>query len=123
MSNKMKSNPPLTILTITIGFLVLYYFFEKDVLLYISMTIGLIGVFSTYLSKKIEYLWFGLARILSYIIPNVILTIIFYILLFPIALLSKLFNNKDHLNLKNNKNSLFIDNNKEFDKSYFEKMW
>lgn len=64
-----------------------------------------------------------LAGFLSLIIPNILLGIIFFLLLFPIALLSRLFGKNDSLNLKNKSGSTFKNVNKEFDKISFEKTW
>jgi len=63
-----------------------------------------------------------LAQFLSYIIPNILLSIVYYLILFPISLLSKLFT-KDPLMLSSKYDSYFIDVNKEMDKESFKKMW
>ena len=121
--NRIKSDPTKAILTITVGFLIVYLISHWKWALSVSLIIGLIGVFSNYLSIKIEYLWMKLASLLSLIIPKILLSIVFYVFLFPIALLSKLFNNKDPLILKNKTDSTFINVNKEFEKDSFEKLW
>lgn len=121
--NRIKSDPTKAILTITVGFLIVFLISHWKWALSVSLIIGLIGVFSNYLSIKIEYLWMKLASLLSLIIPKILLSIVFYVFLFPIALLSKLFNNKDPLILKNKTDSTFINVNKEFEKDSFEKLW
>ena len=120
---KIKSDPSRTVLTISMGFLAICFFTKIEWTLHASLIIGIIGIFSNYLSKKIEFLWFKLAWILGLIIPNFLLTIIFYLLLYPIALLSKLFKNSDSLQLKNNSESTFTLCNKEFDKKSFKNPW
>lgn len=120
---KIKSNPAQTLLVITVGFIVLYVFSSWKWTIYVALGIGLIGVFSPFLSKQIETVWMKLAYVLSLIVPNILLTIVFYLLLFPIALLSRMFGEKDPLQLKNNKKSLFKDRKTQFNKAYFEKMW
>jgi hypothetical protein len=122
-SNFQKTNPIKTILTINVGFLLVYLFTGLDWFLYISVVIGLCGLFSSYLASKIDFLWMKLAWILSLILPNVIMTLVFYFFLTPIALLSKLFGNNNPLDLKNMSNSLFKDSNKSFKKESFEKIW
>lgn len=86
-----------------------------------AVAVGLIGVFSRFLSEQIDWVWTKLAWILSLIVPNIILTIIFYLFLFPIALLSRVFGKKDPLMLKNQPTSVFRDVEKEFDKVSFER--
>lgn len=120
---KFNSNPSKTILTITVGFLVIFLLTKANWAMYVSLSVGLIGVFSTYLAKQIEWLWFGLAKVLGYIMPNIILTIVFYIFLFPIAILSRIFSKKDHLHLKNNTASVFVETNKRFDEQSFKNPW
>ena len=120
---KFKSNPARTVLTISMGFLIMYLFAKWNWALKVSVIIGLIGVFSTYLSQKIEWLWMGLGGLLGLVVPKIILTILFYLFLFPIASLSKLFTKTDTLMLKNERDSTFTDRKKEFDKTDFEKIW
>ena len=120
---KFKSNPSKTVLTISMGFLVMYLFAKWNWAIKVSVIIGLIGVFSTYLSKKIEWLWMGLGGLLGLVVPKILLSIIFYLFLFPIASLSKLFTKTDTLMLKNERKSTFNDSKKEFVKADFEKIW
>ncbi len=120
---KIKSEPIKTMLTISMGFLVLYFIFRDDWALFTSIGIGLTGIFSTYLSKLIEKLWFKLAWLLSLIVPNILLTSIFYCILFPIAILQRILVKSDTLRLKNSSNSTFTTCNKEYDKKSFENPW
>ncbi len=117
-----KPDPNATMLVITVGLLVLYLIFSWQWAVYASLLIGLIGVFSVALSRWIEKGWMALARILSYIVPTIILTVIFYLILFPVSLLSKLFI-KDQLMRKNSYKSMFVDVNRNPDKKSFEKTW
>jgi len=119
----MKSNPVKTVLVITVGMLVVYMFTKWQWALYVSLIIGILGVFSSFMAGKIEWVWMKLTWVLSKIIPNVLLSVIFYLFLTPIALLSRVFGQKDQLNLKNNKTSLFNDNKKKFTPDSFEKTW
>lgn len=126
MQVKPKSNETTkTMLTISVGFLVIYFLTKSTQVwfLYISLFVGVIGVASDSLSKYIEWLWLKIGVILSYIVPNIMMAIIFYLILFPISLLSKLFRKKDVLRLKNNSDSVYSEVNREYDKSHFENMW
>ncbi len=112
-----------TMLTITVGFLLGYWFMRIELLLTIAIIIGLIGVLSKYLSIKIDFLWFKLASLLSLIVPNILLGVIFYIILLPLAVFTRFFINKNLLNLKNTNKSLFVSNEKKFSKESFEVPW
>ena len=120
---KPKSTPIKTILVISMGFLIVYLITQWKWAIYITLTVGLIGIVSDYLSKKLDFLWMKLTWILSFIVPNVLLTLVFYLLLFPIAVLSRLFGEKDPLRLRGTTNSIFKNSNKKFDKVSFEKPW
>ena len=110
---KNTPNPTQTILTIVIGLILFYLITDIQFLIHLSFILGAIGLFSTYLSKVVDYLWIKLAWVLSLIVPNILLSIIFYLILFPIALISKIFH-KDTLKIKKQKASIYKEINKTF---------
>ena len=118
-----KSNPTKTMLTICTGFLVIFIITKIQWMLLVALIIGLIGVLSSFLSNLIDFLWNKLAWVLSLIVPKILLSVIFYFILFPIALLSKLFRKTAVLSLENKVDSVFVNSNKEFNKSSFENPW
>lgn len=122
-SPKLKSDPSRTVLVITVGFLMIYLITEWNGWLIISFFIGIAGILSGFLARKIEWAWMKLTWVLSLIVPNILLTLVFYFILTPIALLSKLFAKEDPLILKNNRNSMFKKHNKEFGPKSFENPW
>ena len=117
-----KDTTKSTILVISMGFLVLHLAFSWHWAVIVSVTVGITGIVSSYLSGKIEWVWIKLSQLLSCVIPNILLSIVFYLFLFPISLLSKLFT-KDPLMLSNKYDSYFIDVNKEMNKKSFKKTW
>ena len=119
----MKTNTSKsTILIISMGFLVIYLVFAWQWAIIVSLIIGIVGITSSFLSKKIEWGWMKLANLLGYIVPNILLSIVFFLFLWPIALISKLFN-KDPLMLSQKYKTYFITINKEIEKKDFEKIW
>jgi hypothetical protein len=120
---KIKIEPLKTILTISVGFILIFLVTKLKWTLLVAFIVGLIGIFSPYLSKKVNYLWMKLTYLLSLIIPNVLLGIIFFLFLFPISLLSKLFGKKDPLLLKNNHKSSYTTTDKTFNKKGLENPW
>jgi hypothetical protein len=119
----MKSNPYLTVLTIVFGLLALYLFTEIKETLYVALIVSLISILSFSFSKIIEKVWFGLAQILSQIIPNILLSFIFYFILTPLSILSKLFKAKSDFISINNLKTIFKTETKEFEKESFKKTW
>lgn len=123
MASHKKLIPSKTVLTIVIGFLAIYMAANFTWALWVAIVVGTLGLLSSFLAQKIQDLWMGLSTVLSYIIPPILLSIIFFIILFPIALLSRLFGEKDPLQLKKTDQSLFKTVDKEFTKDTFEKTW
>lgn len=117
-----KNTSKSTILVISMGFLVLHLAFSWQWAVVVSLIVGVIGIVSSYLSSKIEWAWMKLAQLLGYIVPNILLSIVFFLFLTPISILFRLFN-KDVLMLSNEYDSYFIDIDKEIDKKNFEKVW
>ena len=122
-NSKIKTDSTKTVLVITVGFLLIFLITNSKLALNISIFIGISGAASQYLADKINYSWSKLTWILSLIIPNILLTVIFYLFLTPIALLSRLLGEKNQLNLNNTVPSLFKPYNKKFYKASFEKPW
>ena len=111
-----------TILTISIGFLILFLIFKHNTFLYTSLIVGVIGLLSSYLSKILVIIWFKIAEVLGMIMPKIVLGLVFYLFLFPISLLAKI-GKKDNLMLSNNYQSYFVHRIKKAEKSDFEKTW
>lgn len=110
-------------LAIAMGFLAVFLIFSWKWAAWVSLAVGLTGLLSPFLSQKIEFVWTKLGFVLSLVVPNVLLSIVFYLFLFPLATLSKLFGNKDPLILKNRPGSMYTKSDKTFDRESFEKPW
>ena len=120
---KEQKEPFKTILTISTGFLIIYFFTNWTIALWVAIGVSIAGLFSAFLRKLIIELWFKLAWVLSLIIPNILLAAIFFFILTPIAFLYKWFGDKDALMLSNDKQSTYKNIDRVFDKTYFEKPW
>lgn len=112
-----------TVLTITIGFIIIFYISDMKLALIVALIVGIGGVISPKFAYLIDYCWMKLAKILGYIVPNIVMTIVFYIILTPIAFLSRIFSHKDSLKLKNDADTLFEDIEKEYNQEFFERPW
>ena len=123
MMKVLKDDPIRTVLTISVGFLILFIITKSDWTLMVSVVIGLSGLLSDFLAMKIYWIWNKLAFILSLIIPKIILSIIFFLFLFPISFLSKIFRKKDFMLLEDPDETTFMTVDKSFIKESFEKPW
>jgi hypothetical protein len=120
---RKASNPIQTVLIITLGFGFLFLLTQHSWMLYVALIVGTLGAMSTFMREKIDWIWTKLGWILSKIVPNIILTIIFYLVLSPTAFLSRLLGKKDPMDLKNTATSLFKTKGTTFSKESFEKPW
>jgi predicted membrane protein len=115
-----------TMLVITVGMLVLYFIFRSkswsNYLLITSLVMGLIGVFSNFLSEKVTWVWGKIAHILGTFNSYVLLTAIFFIFLTPVAFLFKL-TRKDNLKLKAQKGTVYEERNHLYVAKDLENVW
>jgi len=118
-----KNNPVTTVLVISMGCLAFYLKTHAHWLLIVSFLVGLAGIFSSFLAKWIDYGWMKLAHVLSLIVPNILLSAVFFLFLYPISLLAKVFSKKDNLKLSPGGNTTFETVARPFDKDDFKKPW
>ena len=118
-----KHQPERSVSTIAIALVILYFITGREWLFNLGLLMGLIAVFSGFLSRKIEYVWMKLAQVLGLFMPKIILSFMFYIVLFPVALLSRVFSRKDPLLIRRHYVSTFQDRNKIFTPESFKKLW
>lgn len=116
-----------TILTLCVALVVLFFVTKKQHAYYLSLSVllGLIGMFSTYLTAKISWAWLKIGEGMGFVMSKVILTIVFFGFLFPIALLSRVFsNNRNNLQLKKTVgHSYYFTRNHKYEAKDLEHVW
>ena len=111
-------------MVICLGLLVFYAFTDVRELLYAAIGVGLISLLSSWIALKISWLWMKLAEGMGWIMSKVILTIVFYIFLFPIAMLQRVFTKNDSLKLKKSSgDSYFVERNHTYEAKDLENTW
>lgn len=111
------------ILTLCVALVVFFFVFQEKSLLFVAIALGIIGMFSDYLSRKISWVWLTFAKGISFIMSHVILTIVFFLFLLPLSLLAKLFK-KNAIRLKQHgQTTCYITRNHEFKAQDLETMW
>lgn len=120
---QVSHNSALTVLTIVSGLLVLYIVFHLDILVHLALTIGIVSVLSKFARQYIHLAWMKLTELLGFVMPNVVLTLVFFLVLTPVATMSKFFTRNNPMMLQNNKKSTFVDVNRDYTKEYFEHPW
>ncbi|MGB0863575.1 MAG: SxtJ family membrane protein [Saprospiraceae bacterium] len=110
------------ILVMVLGLLFFYFLFEKVWLLSIAFGTGMISLLIPFVGKWLVKGWLKLAEGLGWVNSRILLSIIFFLILTPIAIVSRLFK-KNSLRLKNDTNSIWVERNKTYTKKDLEKMW
>jgi hypothetical protein len=112
-----------TILIIVIGLLAGSLIFKSTPLLYAALAVGALSAFVPTVAKGIEWAWLKLALGLGWVNSRILLSLIYFIFLLPIAWISRLFT-RDPLMLKRPKvNSLFVTRNHTYSKKDLENIW
>lgn len=117
------TNPVKTVLVITVGFGILFLLTKHNWLLYVSLSVGALGALSNFLAVKMDWIWTKIGWVLSKIVPNILMTLVFYLILTPTAFLSRLFGKHDPMDLKNHATSLFKAKGATYSRESFEKPW
>lgn len=79
-----------TILTISLGLIVLFFISKSEYILWLSFAIGVFGLLSHKGSYWVCYSWLKFGEIAGAITSKVILSAIFFLVLAPVAFLSKI---------------------------------
>lgn len=122
-SMKTKHEPYKTVLTISIGLVVVYFMNHSVYSLYLLCFVAGFSLLSERIANCVHVLWMKLAKLLSYVVPNILLSVIFFLILTPIALLHKLFHKNNSFNYSIKDITTFKEIMKKFDKPHFEKPW
>lgn len=110
------------ILVISTGFLLLFVINGQKLFLFIALGAGLTGVLLKPLARLIAIGWYKLGDLLGYVVSKVILSVIFFLFLAPIAFLHNLFN-KDILRLKNSEKSFWNERKHDYSPDDLRNIW
>lgn len=111
-----------TCLVIATGLMVFWILFGLKELIYAGIAIGVIGAFIPAIAKWIHWLWYKIAEVMGYIMSRVLLSIVFFLFLFPIALIYRMFN-KDVLQLKRKTDTYWTTRDHSYSKKDLENVW
>ena len=119
----MEPNPKNSVIAIVAILLIGFLYTDQYIIIWVALPLLLLTLLSARFTIVIDFFWYKIIWIIGLVAPKIILTITFFLILTPIALLSRIFGKKDVLKLRNRYKSLFVDSNNQIDKSYFEKPW
>ena len=109
-------------LVFTLVLIILFLSYKNVKFLYAALVIGAIALFMPALSRKIHDLWMKFAEVLGMVMNKVILGLVFFIFLVPVALLSRVFR-KNPLKVTKEKTSYFSERNFTYTKKSLEHLW
>ena len=111
------------IIVIVIGFTAIAWIFEIPYLAEIAFGAGLVSLLIPAAAKGIEWAWLKLALGMGWINSRILLSVVYFLFLMPIAFLSRLFT-KDPLQLRSRKSeSLYSTRNHQYKKEDLENIW
>jgi hypothetical protein len=114
---------PENCLVIVTGGLLLFWLTRWEGFLMAAGGVGLAAVLSSRMATLISRSWMQLAVLLGKVVPVVLLTLIYFLLLFPLARLSRLFRG-DPLRLRlGRETTLWVERNHRYDAKDLEKPW
>lgn len=127
MKLKIPKEPFKDILIISAWLLVMHVLVRKNltvknVLLWLGIGIPVMSLLSSFIAKKIVWAWYKLLELVGFVNSRIILSLIFFIFLTPLALLSRM-RKSDSLRLKKADGSCFTERNHLYTKKDLEKMW
>ena len=114
-----------SILVIATGFIILFLIFKLPWMLWIAAGVSILGLMSSTLAKWIHTGWMKLALALGWINSKILLSIVFFVFLMPVAFLQRLVSG-DKLQLKRKKEAeegYYIERNHTYEKKDLENVW
>lgn len=111
-----------SLLVIVVGFLVLHFLFKAKALLYVSLAVGVLSLMSTTAANGILWIWNKIALVLGWINTRILLAVVFYLFLYPVALMYRL-SARNPLRLRNRDASVFDTRNHTYTKADLENIW
>jgi hypothetical protein len=123
-----------SLLVIVVGFLVLYFIFQKNYdwrifefkrvyFIYAALAVGVSSLMFDSIGDLILKGWMKIAEVLGFINTRIIMSLIYFIFLTPFALLQKLFSRRNFLSLKDSEDSVFHTRNHQYKPEDFDNIW
>lgn len=118
-----QSEKHKNLLVIVVGLLVLYLIFKNIYIFYAACGIGIISLLVPIVGDWILTAWGMIGKVLGYINTKILLSLVFFIFLTPIALFQKLVSRTNFLGLKNMEGSNYTKRNHKYVAEDFENPW
>lgn len=124
--NRQKHLETILVLVLALG---IFYWFSHvkrpelgKWLLLSALILGLIGVFIPFLADKIHWAWMKLAHVMGWVMSKVILTLVFFVFLLPMALIVRAMG-KGNVKVKAGGTSYYKTRDFLYNKESLEQVW
>ncbi len=121
----MQSNQSTTYqssLTVVIFLLIIWLISGVTLIAQIAVGVGFSALLSSHIARWIDYGWTKVLAALGWFNSRVLLSVVFFLILAPIAFIYRLVKG-DTLNLKTGKESYFIDRSHKYEAKDLENPW
>jgi hypothetical protein len=122
--SRQHSSELETLGVLSVFFLILNVITHRQVFVYVALALLLVALFVKPLARIISRAWMKFAEVLGAFNSTLILSLVFFLFLTPLAVLYRMFN-KNSLNLTPGQETetLFVTREHVYSKADFEKMW
>lgn len=118
------SHEHTTIIALMVGLTFLYFIFDAQPALWIAAALGCITLVSPRLTHYITSAWQALIHAVGFFLSYGILTVVFFLILTPLAIMNRLFAAQSPLQLRKKLGgTYYILRNHRFSAPDFEKPW
>lgn len=112
-----------TLLVIVTGLLALAWIFSSPLLEKIAFAIGVISLAIPAAARFIEWAWMKLATGLGWLNSRIVLTVVYFLFLMPLAWISRLFTRDPMALKKGTRSTLFVTRDHLYTKKDLENIW
>lgn len=120
MSESEKAKAQLVIVT---GLVVLYFIFKSNYFLIAAAIVGVLSIAIPAAGDLIVKGWYKIAEVLGAINGKILLSLVFFVVLFPVAIIARM-GKKNPLALKREaKDSVFVERNHKYAAKDLEQVW
>jgi uncharacterized protein involved in cysteine biosynthesis len=109
-------------LTVVVFLLIIWLLSGVTLIAQIAVGVGFLALLSSHIARWIDYGWTKVLAALGWFNSRVLLSVVFFLILAPIAFIYRLVKG-DTLNLKTGKKSYFIDRSHTYEAKDLENPW
>ena len=119
----MKDKHSGTILLFVVILVICFLVYRNFTLLYVALGLGALDLIFPWAGRKIHDAWMKFAEILGSVMSKVILVVVYFVFLVPVAMLSRLFRKSPFQKKGSHVSSYFTNRNFAYTPDSLENVW